>query len=218
MSLFDPISNYCERLDAGFWAEPLNAVSNIAFFIAAWLLYKTYRTNAAKDPQVLLLIGLLTLVGVGSTLFHTFANGLTMLFDIIPIALFTFYYLWVALRRLVGLTKLKATAALIVFILVASQMPNLPAELRFNNSADYFPCLAALLIIGLVLKARHHESAQWLLKAALCFALSLTLRSLDYTVCPAFPIGTHFLWHCLNGAVLYLLVRALLNPSQRTVN
>jgi hypothetical protein len=43
--------------------------------------------------------------------------------------------------------------------------------------------------------------------AALLFAISLTLRSVDMALCPAFPLGTHFAWHILNAAVLYILLR-----------
>jgi hypothetical protein len=30
-----PIDLYCERVSPSFWAEPVNAVSNLAFLIAA---------------------------------------------------------------------------------------------------------------------------------------------------------------------------------------
>jgi hypothetical protein len=40
--------------------------------------------------------------------------------------------------------------------------------------------------------------------------VSLVFRSIDQAVCASFPLGTHFLWHCLNGLVLYLLLRAAL--------
>jgi hypothetical protein len=32
--------------------------------------------------------------------------------------------------------------------------------------------------------------------------LSLVFRSLDEIVCPAVPLGTHFLWHILNAVML----------------
>jgi len=210
MALLDPIRNYCERAGDGLWAEPLNALSNIAFFIAAWMLYQAYKKRAVKDTQVAILISLLTLVGIGSTLFHTFANKLTMIFDVAPIAFFTFYYLWVALRRLVGLGELKSIAVLIGFIVIASQMSRIPEGYRCNGSVDYFPCLGALFIIGYALKLHHHAAANWLLGACLCFLVSLSFRSIDYMVCPFFPLGTHFIWHSLNGLMLYLLVRAIM--------
>jgi hypothetical protein len=38
--------------------------------------------------------------------------------------------------------------------------------------------------------------------------VSLVFRSIDMAVCDAMPLGTHFLWHSLNGLALYLLLRA----------
>ena len=35
----DAVDHYCERTDPGIWAEPLNALTNLAFIIAAWLLW-----------------------------------------------------------------------------------------------------------------------------------------------------------------------------------
>ena len=40
------------------------------------------------------------------------------------------------------------------------------------------------------------------------FVVSLAFRTMDQAVCPAFPLGTHFIWHLLNAGVLYILLRA----------
>ena len=215
MSLLDPLRNYCERSGPNLWDEPLNAISNAAFFIAAWLLYTAYRKKNIRDPQIATLIFLLALIGCGSTLFHTFANGLTMIGDVVPIALFTFTYLWLALRRLVGLQRLSSTLALLAFAMVGALTSHLPPGLRFNGSADYFPCLAALFIIGTIIHKREQASAITILKAAFCFTISIIFRSLDMQLCPTIPIGTHFIWHILNALVLYLLVSTLLKRTEK---
>ena len=52
---------------------------------------------------------------------------------------------------------------------------------------------------------------QFLLLAATgIFTISLFFRTIDRVICPSFPAGTHFVWHLLNGAVLYLSIRAVL--------
>ena len=33
-------------------------------------------------------------------------------------------------------------------------------------------------------------------------------------MCGSFPLGTHFLWHSLNGLVLYLLLRAAIKHAR----
>lgn len=34
-----PVDIYCERLDTTFWAEPINAMTNIGFIFASFLQY-----------------------------------------------------------------------------------------------------------------------------------------------------------------------------------
>ena len=49
-----------------------------------------------------------------------------------------------------------------------------------------------------------------LLAATGVFFVALCFRTFDSTLCPDFPFGTHFLWHLLNGIVLYLSGRGLI--------
>ena len=37
------IDVYCERVGPGLWAEPVNALTNAAFFLAGWLLWRNAR-------------------------------------------------------------------------------------------------------------------------------------------------------------------------------
>lgn len=215
--LLSSIDIYCERTDIGFWNEPVNALSNAAFLVAAALLCKLYKANNAKDPESALLIALVALVGAGSFLFHTFATYLTMLADVIPIGVTVFVYLWISLRRLLGFGTLKTMLMLIGFAAVAVATAYVPDAYSFNGSVGYFPCLAAIALIAFRLP-HGHAARPPIFQAAACFTLSLTFRSLDMALCPGLPLGTHFLWHLLNGAVLYLLVKAVLchcMPRQR---
>ena len=39
MNWFEAVDGYCERIDASVWSEPLNALTNIFFLVAAvWVL------------------------------------------------------------------------------------------------------------------------------------------------------------------------------------
>lgn len=209
-SLLSPIDNYCERTTAAFWSEPLNAATNASFFIAAFMLYRLYRRTALKDREMEALISCIAVVGLGSLAFHTYANFLAMMADVIPIVIFVCYYLFVAFQRLLGFDKIKAFAAVVVFLLIGAKSGSLPPEYSLNGSMAYFPCLLALIGMSWILYKRQHPSAKLLLQAALLFVASITFRSMDMAVCAHFPIGTHFLWHSLNGAVLYLLGKSVL--------
>ena len=220
LGAWDQVGCYCERaLDGSFWAEPLNALSNIAFLIAAVMAYADWRARSPQRGQVAIgvLIVLTMAIGVGSFLFHTLATIWARAADAIPIALFVLAYLYIALRWFLGVGAIVAfLLALALAVAVASQfMPP-----WFNGSFGYAPPLLALLIVGLVLQAREHGAARWVLGAGGIFALSLVFRTIDAgagcfvhppgAVEPDFIIGTHPLWHILNGLTLWLLLRAVI--------
>ena len=86
---FDSVDMYCERLDPSFWAEPFNALSNLSFIVAGFLLWRL------RSPRSKLIATLVILIGLGSFSFHTFANRLTGLIDVLVIAIYlvTFAFL-----------------------------------------------------------------------------------------------------------------------------
>ena len=74
-----PIDLYCERVTPSFWAEPVNALSNMAFLIAAYAAFDLWRREGKDDPAILALIVVVTVVGLGSFSFHTMATRGTRL-------------------------------------------------------------------------------------------------------------------------------------------
>ncbi|MFZ9948762.1 MAG: PfkB family carbohydrate kinase [Gemmobacter sp.] len=97
MSLFDPVDAYCERTDPSLWSEPVNALTNAAFLIAAAVMW--VRLRGESDPTGRILCVLLGAIGVGSGLFHLFANRLTGIMDVVPILGFILAYVFAAHRR-----------------------------------------------------------------------------------------------------------------------
>ena len=77
-----------------------------------------------------------------------------------------------------------------------------------NGSQGYFPALGALFVIGWLNRAG--AAGRMLLIAGCVFAVSIALRIADLPLCGALPLGTHFLWHILNAAVIYLVLRGAL--------
>ncbi len=212
MDWFAPVDLYCERLGPAFWAEPVNALSNIAFLIASGILFGQSRARPA-DGEVRALSALVGVVGIGSFLFHSFANPLAELADVLPIALFVLTYIWVSFRRFLGWGTGKTLLAMGVFLGLGPVMARLPEGWQMNGSVSYLPCLGMLLFQWTQIRRAQPLAARRVLVAALTFVLSLTLRSLDMQLCSLFPLGTHFLWHCFNGLVLYLLVLAVMRKD-----
>jgi hypothetical protein len=212
-SWFTPVDSYCERIGAGFWAEPLNALTNGAFIAAAAYAFLLWRQKGARDWASLWLIAVATIVGVGSFLFHTFANRWSLLADVLPIAVFIYSYFLLAMRRYLGLRLLAAIAATAVFAVFNLSFSRLWLGLfpgvTLNGSIGYIPAALALLTVGLACRVMDVTKAgRALLWAASLFSLSLFFRSIDHSVCSTWVAGTHFLWHVLNALVFGLLMHA----------
>ena len=103
MDWFAPLDLYCERLAPGLWGEPLNAISNVAFLVAVAVGWAACCKSDRTDAATAAVAALVAVIGVGSFLFHTFANAWSIVADTAPITLFIYAYLGFALRRFVGL-------------------------------------------------------------------------------------------------------------------
>lgn len=214
MSWSDPIDLYCERADPSFWAEPANALTNVAFLFAAAAAYMRWRRSGARDPATLALILVTGLVGLGSFIFHTIATRGAALADVIPIALFIYGYLFLALRRFLQFSLASIFFVLIVFALASRALSYLLPPPALNGSGDYLPPLVALIAIGA--SARAEALRRGMLSAAATFAVALVFRTIDRSVCAAVPLGSHFIWHLMNAAVLYLLLRTAIDAETTT--
>ena len=209
------IDIYCERLAPGLWAEPLNALTNLAFILAGLLLVVALRRaepEVRRDPAIRGLTGLVFVIGLGSGLFHTFATAWAVLADVIPIALFILLYMYLALRRLVALPLWGCGLGVATVLLLTVVMP---LGFGFSVSTYGVALLAMLGVGGFLHFARRHPAGPRILAAAGLFAMSLAFRTADLPLCATLPSGTHFLWHILNAAVLYSLVRTMMRHGRR---
>jgi len=204
-SWLEAVDNYCERIDASFWSEPLNAVSNAAFIIGALLAWAmARRAGRSGDPAIRLLTILHLSIGVGSFLFHTFAQRWAGVADVIPILLFIMVYIGFAARRFAGLPGWGAALVGLGYApFSAVALPALSAVFgSLNGSIGYAPVLLVFLGFAAVLRNRAPVAARGVLIGAGILTVSLFFRSVDQAVCDAWPYGTHFVWHTLNGVLL----------------
>jgi hypothetical protein len=218
MDWFEPIDQYCERTTGSLWGEPLNFVSNIGFIIAGILVLKALRRahirNQKSGPWLLTFF--LFLIGIGSALFHSFANVWSMWADVIPIAIFVITYLWLFLREIVGASAVASLLALTFFTILSALAAWLSNPATANGSEAYFGTLIALFGISCYYAGRRQSSNQRrLLVATLIFAGSLSFRTIDTRLCDVFPYGTHVFWHLCNSVVLYLVTAAYISERGR---
>ncbi|XZE44220.1 ceramidase domain-containing protein [Pirellulaceae bacterium SH467] len=198
--------------DPAFWAEPFNAISNASFLIAAALGLDFATRKRSLNPTSLALILLAATIGCGSFLFHTVPTLATMWLDIIPITLFQILYLWLISRKLLSIPGWPA--ALIVVGVVGASYVLMPMKTPLNGSLFYIPSWAAMLVYSLIWARKSPVERGLLALSALFFTLAIAARSVDWDV--PWAIGTHFLWHLLNGIVVYTALRSwVLATSQQ---
>ena len=197
----ETFDGYCERIDPSYWAEPVNALTNAAFLIAAFIMWR--RVRGHNMPLAMALVWILTAIGIGSYLFHTHATAWASVADVTPIGLFILLYLYITNREFVGWpiwASLVGTAAYIPYAIgVTMVMSALPF---FEISNFYWSVPILILIYAFFLRGKVPNTARGMAFGAGILILSITIRSLDIPVCDAFPLGVHFLWHCLNGLML----------------
>ncbi len=210
----NPIDIYCERIDPTFWAEPLNALSNGAFLIAAIAAaYLVWQQHPKRDGSAhtlpldtLFLSGMIGVIGVGSFLFHTVATTTAMMADVIPILIYQIAFLGLYARHVMGLSRGRVCMVMIGF-LALGQSSSMAGDI-LNGSIVYAPALAFLMAYAVYHFVTHKVEQGILFLATGIFTVSLTCRSADIAICDTVPIGVHYVWHILNAVVLYLTTRA----------
>lgn len=227
---------YCERMAPGLFGEPLNALSNAAFWLAAALVWRLRARPASgsRAPwhwEMDMLLVMLVLIGAASALFHTFATRWAVALDSGFIALYLHAFLAVYAHRVLHLRWRWAWLGAPVFLLLNLALtqlwkiavPLLGAAVQNGTGLDLTGggagpsgYLAAWSVLMLTAAYSHwfainaRAVAAWLLCAGGVFMLSLLLRQLDLPLCSQWRWGTHFAWHLLNGLTLGLTAYAVL--------
>lgn len=206
------VNAYCERTDAGFWSEPVNALTNAAFLIAAALCWRMTR----DDPGARSLAVILGLIGIGSFLFHTVAQVWSGLADVLPILAFIMLYTGLATVRFLRAPRWAGILAGALYVPFSALVSGLVERAvgTLNGSASYLPVLLLIGAFALALRVRAPETARGLGIGLALLAVSLTFRTLDRGICAAFPLGTHFLWHLLNALLLGWMIRVMVRHDR----
>jgi hypothetical protein len=199
--LLRQIDGYCERADPSYWAEPVNAVTNAAFVIAAFIMWR--RVRGQDMPIATALCALLALIGIGSFLFHTHAQVWAALADVFPIVGFSLLYIFAANRQFWNLPLWAALALTIAYVpYTALLTPVFEALPFFGISSFYWPLPLLIGAYAFLLRNRAPDTSRGLAIGAGILVVSLSFRSVDELLCTAVPLGTHFMWHILNGIML----------------
>jgi len=209
----------CERRAPDeLFAEPLNVLTSIGFFIAALLSYihckRHPEVKGENKLDIYIIIFFVALIGVASVTFHMAPSKYTELFDIISIVTFIHIYFF---SFLVRVAKLKIFQMIIVYLafsgtthMLVSQFPN-----AMNDSIAYLSSIIAIIFMSFYMNSKRWAASTQLYIASIIGMASLFFRSIDNFVCDQIPTGTHFIWHLFNAILIYLLVKQLVRSINR---
>ena len=206
VDLSKSIDIYCERLDNGLWAEPINAATNAAFILAAIIMW--LRCKNLAEGRILAF--LLFLIGCGSFLFHTFAQTWAAILDVTSILIFILTYIYFANRRFLNWSKRLSITGVILFFPYQFFVVSILSSIQFfGASVQYIP--VAILIFfysGLLHKSKSNLSRELFIGATI-LSLSIFARTIDAPLCAIVAVGTHFIWHILNAIMLAWMIEVL---------
>ena len=206
MDLFKPIDIYCERLDIGIWAEPINAVTNVAFILAS--IFMWLRCKNLVEGRILSF--LLFSIGCGSFLFHTFAQTWAAILDVTAILIFILTYIFVANRRFLAWSKIVSLIGVILFFPYHLFLVSILSNIQFlGSSLQYIPVAILIFIYSGLLRKSEPNLSRGLFIGATILCLSIFSRAIDEPLCSIVPVGTHFIWHILNTIMLSWMIEIL---------
>jgi hypothetical protein len=209
--LFASLDVYCERTDASFWSEPVNALTNLLILGAGFFgLAQVRSRKTGVYAQVL--CWWVVVIGLGSLLFHTTAIELTKWADIIPIATFTLAMAIFCLRRFSGLSWSTTSVYFIAYFAAISVVTYLiPSWLSeaSNGTTAYLPALAGFAFFGVVALIYRSPAGWYCIACAAILLVAFFFRAVDQDVCGWLPLGTHFLWHILIALMLGVILIAV---------
>src|SRR4029077_13613448 len=217
---FGPV--YCETMSAtsaSFPVEPMNTISNgvIVMFGLAGLYFVVKRAPRAVDLYVL--CALLVTTGIGSGIWHGFRDSDALFFEVQSGLFFLFAVVFFWARRLWSYGG--AALFLALFFGGFTLSREYWDRAVFGIPVQRWVALAPVVIVaGIALIAQtyaYSRRAAVFGGVALSSAIvALTLRTIDLSVCAAFPFGTHFLWHSFLSAGGFLGILALIElPALR---
>ena len=206
MDLSKPIDIYCERLDIGIWAEPINAFTNVAFILAS--IFMWLRCKNLVEGRILSF--LLFSIGCGSFLFHTFAQTWAAILDVAAILIFILTYIFIANRSFLAWSKMVSLIGVILFFPYQLLLANILSNIQFfGSSVQYIPVAILIFIYSGLLRKTEPNLSRGLLIGATILCLSIVFRIIDEPLCSILSVGTHFVWHILNAIMLSWMIEIL---------
>ncbi len=207
--------SYCEYSPFLFTEQPLNTFSSAAFLLVAFLICRMVPRTHPRWRLVWPAVPLCVLIGIGSTLWHTYQQRWALALDIAPIFTFLLVFQCIFLKKFtqwgrgrIVLDMLGLLAAMGVFSLILN-------DVFLQKSNAFIPVSLWLIYAGMMVGQRYPRQARLCFVAAPVFALAIACRIVDMPLCHEWLAGTHFLWHSFSALTLYIVMLSFRPPASR---
>jgi hypothetical protein len=205
-STISTVGHYCGRFASGFFGEPLNSFSNLAFVFGAFYAWHVWRSNVNRDRWQLILFILSAGIGFGSFIFHSAPTPNTLLADLVPIQIFALAFLGYVALKYLRLSSKAVVVILILFLVGRQSWVALVPPGALGGGITHVPALFLLVAITFVLRRKGLLLWRYLACASVAYSAALLVRSWDLAVCSYFPWGLHWAWHILTALTASILV------------
>ena len=207
LNIYSSLPQHCER-SWGFLSEPINTISNIGFFISAYLIYKSLKINKFKSIPLKSFPLLIILIGVGSILYHAINNPYTLLADQIPIFIFIVYSLYILLCFITDNKILRYGIPLILIFLQFIILANIPLFV-FGMPTRHVINFLFIIIFSFMIYQKLGKTTLEIIPVLLVYGIGIFARAFELIVCSVNGIGVHFFWHFCVALATYLTVKLL---------
>ena len=206
----------CELQSNQLRSQPLNLITNFAFLITSYLIFRLIKNEKVKDKGIHLLFLTSILIGFGSIAHHTVPTNFTLLLDGIPIYIFLYFGFCQILDILTEKKELAfLLPSLYIFLnIFISLFIHLPID---SNALTPIINLFLFIPIIFIFYKRFGNKTNLFSLSLGFYALATIFFVLDEIICNQLPFGTHFLWHIFNAAAIYYFVKFIIAVKQQSV-
>lgn len=190
---------YAETNLNNILVEPWNAISSLVYLIPAFYCFVWINRRFKYYSFLTMAAILLTLGGIGSTVYHAFRSSTVFLaLDVLPIqllTLLTIIYFWLRLFR----KRWIAILILLVFAGVKTLLYYTTSGSYGVNLAYFLNGVMMFLPIVLYLGRTRFKNWNYIILSILFFAVSLYCRHADLHFVEYMYMGSHWLWHVFSA-------------------
>lgn len=215
--------SYCEPAflvtTTGWLFEPVNTLTNIAFVISGMAVWRYKSRFRVVGIDFNFMIAFILLTAFGSALWHGTRTYLGMWLDVFGILLFQITYLAAYAQRVWKISRVWNVLLVGLFIVSSFIIERLwDASVLgdiVKGTGGYLPCLVFLAVMAWYVRNKDRLFMKRLWCGLAVFIVSLSFRTVDLLLCDATGVGSHFIWHVLNGYLLYIISIGLMDYSKK---